>query len=451
MKSDRSLMGISGVAALVFLAAAVLPARAEKPDEARWYVSAGLGQIQYEGDEEVDDAFVLTGRLGYDWNEWWSFEASLSYAPKLDETFRVQIGGPRDGERISRLEEAAGEGVNDTYAIGLALDALFHFTRWERLDPYLTIGPGLMWYADDLGNGQDDLTLRVGAGVMWHFNDEWAVRADARTYVAGSDTEANASIDAGVVWTWGARVPPAFVATGGPLDSDGDGLTDEEEAQWGTNPQDPDTDGDGLSDGDEVHKYKTDPLNPDTDYDGLKDGEEVLVHKTDPLKRDTDGGGVADGHEVIEDGTNPLDPSDDLKLFELYLQFDYDKAIIKPEYFDDLDVIVKVMKRNPDSTGRIEGHADKLARSSASYNVKLSKRRADAVLDYLASKGIESKRMTAHGYGFSRPKAANDPKNGNPVNRRVEVYLRGVEGDTPALSSRVAEDAAESVIEPPKN
>ena len=89
-----------------------------------------------------------------------------------------------------------------------------------------------------------------------------------------------------------------------------------------------------MSDGEEVNQYKTDPLNPDTDFDGLKDGyDEVHKYRTNPLIRDTDNGGVADGHEVIEDGTDPLDPADDLILFELNIQFDYDKAVIKSEYY----------------------------------------------------------------------------------------------------------------------
>ncbi len=59
------------------------------------------------------------------------------------------------------------------------------------------------------------------------------------------------------------------------LDSDQDGLTDSEEALYGTDPNKVDTDGDGLADRDEVRVFKTDPLNPDTDLDGFNDGIEI--------------------------------------------------------------------------------------------------------------------------------------------------------------------------------
>ncbi len=346
-------------------------------------------------------------------------------APSLDENFRTDF----DGSEVSRLQEIPGnEGVDSTSAFGLAVEGLFHFTRWDRLDPFLAIGGGVTFYADDMAEGATEPAFRLGGGVIYHFNDEWALRADGRLLLAGKDTEANGQVDGSVVWTWGAGIDPSIRATGGPLDSDGDGLSDVRESELGTDPYDPDTDKDQLSDGDEVLREGTDPLNPDTDYDGLQDGPEVHQHQTNPLDRDTDDGGVADGHEVIEDDTNPLDPADDLVLFELNLQFDYDKADIKPEYFQDLNVIAKVMRRNGGSTARIEGHADKLKRSSARYNRRLSKRRAQSVLSYLEQvAGIEGDRMEAVGYGFDRPKAENDPEYGNPVNRRVEVYIRGVD------------------------
>jgi outer membrane protein OmpA-like peptidoglycan-associated protein len=220
-------------------------------------------------------------------------------------------------------------------------------------------------------------------------------------------------------------VPAKYVVSGGPLDSDGDGLSDAEELQLGTNPKNPDTDGDGLTDGEEVKKYHTDPLNPDTDYDALTDGAEVYNHKTDPLARDTDKGGVADGHEVIEDNTNPLDPNDDLLLFTLHIEFETDKAVIRSQYFGDLNKIGKVLVRDPQSTARIEGHADKRKSSAYKYNMDLSERRAKAVAAYLNEKfGIARNRTMPVGYGYTRPLAANDPINGNEKNRRVEVYIR---------------------------
>jgi len=63
--------------------------------------------------------------------------------------------------------------------------------------------------------------------------------------------------------------------TAQPIDSDGDGLTDEEEMALGTDPNNTDTDGDGLFDYEEVKVYNTDPLNPDSDGDKYLDGEEV--------------------------------------------------------------------------------------------------------------------------------------------------------------------------------
>jgi Tol biopolymer transport system component len=100
----------------------------------------------------------------------------------------------------------------------------------------------------------------------------------------------------------------------GERDDDGDGLTNNEEAQYGTDPSNPDTDGDELFDGDEVKRYSTNPLNADTDADGLSDGEEVLRRGTDPLNPDTDGDGLSDGDEVAR-GTNPLNAdTDDDKL-----------------------------------------------------------------------------------------------------------------------------------------
>lgn len=408
--------------------------------DAPWYFSPSIGRLDFEGDEELEDGFLLMGRLGYDLNEWWAIEGVAFLAPKLDENY---VGfteiDPVTGEvvsgRRSQVQNPDDAGFGDTYVFGLAVDALFHFTRWERLDPYLSAGVGFSMYGEDIASDKFHPQVRAGGGVMYHINDVWALRADARTFIAGSDTEVNALVDVGLVWRWGAYVPQKLVPVDGPLDSDGDGLSDDEEINiYGTDPYNPDTDGDGLTDYEEVKIYGTDPLNPDSDYDGLKDGEEVKVYNTDPLNWDTDNGGVSDGHEVLVDGTDPLNGADDLMLFELYLNFDYDKAEIKPEFYDELDVVAKVLHRHPEATARIEGHADRTKKSEHNYNMRLSKQRAESVLNYFVEYGeIKAERLEAVGYGFTRPKGPNDPQEGNPINRRVDVYIRGVDpGDRPA-------------------
>ena len=78
-------------------------------------------------------------------------------------------------------------------------------------------------------------------------------------------------------------------------DNDADGLNNDQEAEFSTDPNNRDTDGDDLTDGEEVNQLGTNPLNQDTDDDGLLDGVEVRQGQTDPLNADTDGDGIQDG------------------------------------------------------------------------------------------------------------------------------------------------------------
>lgn len=91
-------------------------------------------------------------------------------------------------------------------------------------------------------------------------------------------------------------------------DQDLDGLYDDDETLYGTDPSLSDTDGDGLNDPDEID-LGTDPLVTDSDNDNLDDSEEIAAG-TDPLIPDTDLDGLTDGYEV-EMGTDPLDPDMD--------------------------------------------------------------------------------------------------------------------------------------------
>ncbi|CAN5643385.1 hypothetical protein BH09CHL1_BH09CHL1_00940 [soil metagenome] len=96
-------------------------------------------------------------------------------------------------------------------------------------------------------------------------------------------------------------------------DADGDGLTADEEADLGINPNNPDTDIDGLTDGQEVLEWGTDPFLTDTDRDGLSDGDEVLkyIPILSPTSDDSDYDGLKDGDEVVAYHTNPGLPDTD--------------------------------------------------------------------------------------------------------------------------------------------
>jgi hypothetical protein len=98
--------------------------------------------------------------------------------------------------------------------------------------------------------------------------------------------------------------PPTAVTPGAPVDTDGDGLTDEQEAARGTDASVADTDGDGLTDGEEVSVQLSNPAIADSDGDGLTDGDEVRVWRTSPTTADTDADGYSDGQEV-QNGFNP--------------------------------------------------------------------------------------------------------------------------------------------------
>ncbi len=371
---------LSALAALVFSA----PVSAQEVEDiAKWYFAPAIGVVNFEGDQPLQDGFLLDLRIGRYLNEWWEIEGGLMIAPSLDENFvtgaGAYVGKDQNGNwvnlnRPKSQSKGADSYFDSTWMTGLFIDGIFHFTRWERMDPFLAAGLGLNFYGKEVyEDGQILPIIRGGAGVMWHFNEEWAVRGDFRLLLDTTETEFNNTLEVGIVWYWGAaNYGSDIIAMAGPVDSDGDGLTDEYELMIGTDPNNSDTDGDGLKDGEEVEGYNTNPLNPDSDYDGLKDGEEVLKYKTDPLDPDTDKGGVSDGHEVNDDKTDPLNGNDDLMRFELHLLFDYDKADIKQKDFAELDIVAKVLAKNPGATAVIEGHADRRFGSKAAYKRKLS-------------------------------------------------------------------------------
>jgi len=103
-------------------------------------------------------------------------------------------------------------------------------------------------------------------------------------------------------------------------------------------------------------------------------------------------------------------------------EFDIDRADIRAENRDDIAEVGEFMKKYPTTSAVIEGHTDDVG--TPQYNLDLSKRRAEAVVDHLVDKyGIDRSRLEARGYGMGRPISPNTSDQGRQDNRRMEAII----------------------------
>lgn len=84
--------------------------------------------------------------------------------------------------------------------------------------------------------------------------------------------------------------------------------------------------------------------------------------------------------------------------------------------------MVEVLNEQPERRVEIEGHTD--AEGADGFNMQLSRERAEQVRSYLIQRGVDASRITAVGYGETRPIADNDTVEGRANNRRVEIVLK---------------------------
>ena len=103
------------------------------------------------------------------------------------------------------------------------------------------------------------------------------------------------------------------------------------------------------------------------------------------------------------------------------IYFDTDKYEIKPESKVELDIVVRIMKENPDIRVEISGHTDN--RASAQHNQVLSMNRAKSTVEYLVQHGVDRGRFEIKGYGLTMPCATNDTEEGRQMNRRIEAKI----------------------------
>lgn len=208
-------------------------------------------------------------------------------------------------------------------------------------------------------------------------------------------------------------------------DTDEDSLSDGDEVNvYDTDPLSPDTDEDGLTDGDEVNEYGTDPLTADSDGDGISDGDEVNVHETDPLNPDSDGDGFTDGQEM-EMGTDPLDADDPPFIQELNtINFNFDKSDIREGDAQKLAENVEKLMDVEAFRIRVDAYTDHVGGDQ--YNLRLSLRRANSVVDFYKNNGIAEDRIEFRGLGKAPVPCAEAEMDrdtpGCEKNRRAETH-----------------------------
>jgi OmpA-OmpF porin, OOP family len=105
------------------------------------------------------------------------------------------------------------------------------------------------------------------------------------------------------------------------------------------------------------------------------------------------------------------------------VNFDFDKATIRPDAKVILDEAAAILKRNPDVRVNVDGYTDSIG--TKEYNQKLSERRAASVADYLGKAGVERSHLTPRGFGLTNPVDTNKTKEGRAKNRRVELLVEG--------------------------
>lgn len=245
----------------------------------------------------------------------------------------------------------------------IRLDAIYKLDNSVGvLSPYFAAGLGHTHFYSN-----DDTTVNAGAGLTYRFNDRVEWRASARTFYGFDDGTYDFGIDTGLVFHLGesrSRAPEvAPTPAPAPIaDSDGDGVPDNRDDCPGT-----------------PRTYAVDDR-----------GCPIMI--------------------------------EEVARIELNVEFEFDRAEVRPEYFDEIRRVSDFMDANEDTVAALEGHTDNIG--TEAYNQGLSERRAAAVREVLVDRfGISPARITSAGYGESQPVASNATAAGRERNRRVESVL----------------------------
>lgn len=378
-----------------------------------------------------------------------SVNASLSLA-----SLEYPNGRPDSGYIKRNTYDVAGERVEKFLG---ELDFRFNYHILPRqsfiASPYIFAGINASYH--DVFFGAD---IPLGAGVNIGLDKErnLSLNIESAYKVAATDHDVNhLQHSIGFVYWFkpGYRAPktggttPDTAVLNPVVDTDNDGIEDAEDqcptiagmAQYNGCP---DSDGDGVSDKDDACPLVAGLAQyngcPDTDADGIADNKDKCPYVAGTAARegcpvpDRDNDGFTDENDRCPDVFSKTNNGCPEIRKEIITQvekaakaifFETGKATIKPISFKSLDAVVAILKADQSLFADIEGHTDNVQPKTYT-NMDLSQRRAEAVRDYFAGKGISADRLTAQGFGETQPVADNASAAGKAQNRRTVIKLR---------------------------
>jgi OOP family OmpA-OmpF porin len=356
------------------------------------------------------------------------YGGGVFYILSIDDAFYPWVGigiadlffYPKDGNENKLPNYAAGNYSTHMFSYNVDLGGRIIVARNLSVNVTAGLIVGNKDYLDDIKTGSNnDLLYTLSVGVSYYFgrdkdSDHDGV-PDSRDRCPGTPIGVQVDNFGCPLDADGDGVPdyldkcpntPSGVvvdAKGCPLDADGDGVPD----YLDKCPNTPagvavdakgcplDSDGDGVPD--YLDKCPNTPTGVQVDADGCPIKKEV---KTIIIKE------PAEVESLILSGDT---------------NFEFNKSKLLPNAYPVLDGLLGTMNKHPKYIWEIGGYTDGIG--SVSYNKRLSKQRAQSVVDYLVSKGIDRNRLKIVGYGKENPIATNDTNEGRAMNRRVEIKV----------------------------